>query len=97
MNYDSILKIKYTSWAELEKQIEAQPTTYQKGELFEQFIFAYLTILGLNAQAFNFQDDIESYQVDAFIGASSPNWTVWSGAAGEGSAEAVTHELSVGS
>ncbi len=44
MTYNKILKTKYKSWAELEKIIESQTTTYQKGELFEEFIFAYLTI-----------------------------------------------------
>ena len=44
MNYDKLLKIKYRDWATLEKVIENQTTTYQKGELFEQFIFAYLFI-----------------------------------------------------
>ncbi|NOT38720.1 MAG: Omp28-related outer membrane protein [Saprospiraceae bacterium] len=58
-------------------------------------ILAFVMSLGLQAQAFNFQDDIESYNVDDYIGQKSPNWTVWSGAAGEGTAEdaLVTNEV----
>lgn len=44
MNYDPLLKTKYFDWSALEKVIESQSTTYQKGELFEQFVYAYLTI-----------------------------------------------------
>lgn len=40
----------------------------------------------LNAQN-SFSDDFESYKVGDYVAKSSPNWTVWSGAAGEGTQE----------
>ena len=39
-----ILKAKAQSWKELEKLIEALPTTRERGEVFEQFIYFYFTI-----------------------------------------------------
>lgn len=44
MKYYTLFKTKYESWSEIEKVIEALPTTYEKGEAFEQFVFAYLII-----------------------------------------------------
>ena len=44
MNISNVLKIRYQSWIELEKQIESLPTTTERGEVFEQFVFAYLKI-----------------------------------------------------
>lgn len=55
-----------------------------------QILFFTISFFGLNAQAFNFQDDIESYPDGSYVGANSTNWTVWSGAAGEGTAEDAT-------
>lgn len=42
--FNDLLKEKFTSWNELEKKIEALPTAPLRGEVFEQFIFAYLTL-----------------------------------------------------
>jgi hypothetical protein len=42
-----------------------------------------LTFVGIT-KAQTFSDDFESYTAGAHLGSSSPNWTVWSGAAGEG-------------
>jgi superfamily II DNA or RNA helicase/uncharacterized protein YehS (DUF1456 family) len=42
MTYNEILKRKYSNWSSLEKEIENLPTAYDKGEVFEQFIYAYL-------------------------------------------------------
>jgi superfamily II DNA or RNA helicase len=42
--YNDLLKEKFSSWEELEKKIEALPSAPLKGEVFEQFIFAYLSI-----------------------------------------------------
>ncbi|MEO6190983.1 MAG: Omp28-related outer membrane protein [Saprospiraceae bacterium] len=59
-----------------------------------------LIVLGLFSIALikaqnTFSDDIEAYAVDSYIGKSSPNWTVWSGTAGEGTQEdaTVTNEV----
>lgn len=58
----------------------------------KQFLLSLLCLMCVAfVQAQNtFSDDIESYTDGAYIGASSPNWTVWSGAAGEGTAEDAT-------
>lgn len=42
--YNEILKKRYSSWDELEKNIEALPTTKLKGDVFEEFIFVYLNL-----------------------------------------------------
>jgi superfamily II DNA or RNA helicase len=42
--YHDLLKQRFSSWNELEKNIEALPTAPTRGEVFEQFIFAYLNI-----------------------------------------------------
>lgn len=42
--YHELLKQRFTSWNELEKHIEALPTAPLRGEVFEQFVFAYLQI-----------------------------------------------------
>ncbi len=44
MKYLEILKRRFNSWKEVESIIEALPTTYEKGEAFEQFVFAYLSL-----------------------------------------------------
>jgi len=44
MTYHSILKQKYNNWSEIEKRIEVLPTTVDRGEVFEQFVFAYFSI-----------------------------------------------------
>ena len=44
MKFSSIFQKKYTSWKELEKVIEALPKPKQKGDAFEEFVFAYLNI-----------------------------------------------------
>lgn len=42
--FNDLLKEKFTSWNDLEKKIEALPTAPLRGDVFEQFIFAYLTL-----------------------------------------------------
>ena len=42
--YNDLLKEKFSNWNDLEKKIEALPTAPLRGEVFEQFIFAYLTL-----------------------------------------------------
>ena len=44
MTISNVLKIRYQSWNELEKQIESLSTTTERGEVFEQFVFAFLKI-----------------------------------------------------
>lgn len=44
MKFRSIFQKKYSSWTELEKVIESLPTTKQRGDAFEEFVFAYLNI-----------------------------------------------------
>ena len=44
MKYHPLLKSKIKSWKELESQIEQLPTTKEIGDVFEQFVFAYLLI-----------------------------------------------------
>lgn len=44
MTYHNILKQKYNNWAEIEAQIEALPTIFDRGEAFEQFVYAYFSI-----------------------------------------------------
>ena len=44
ISYFPILKQRYHAWRELEKQIEAMPTTKEIGDAFEQFVFAYFVI-----------------------------------------------------
>lgn len=44
MKYNSIYQRKFTSWSELEKIIESFGTTKEKGNAFEEFVYAYLTI-----------------------------------------------------
>jgi len=58
MKYNELLKEKYQNWSQLENKIENLPTSYEKGEVFEQFIFAYLS---LNKQL---------YQIDEIFRAS---------------------------
>lgn len=44
MKFSFILKKKYANWSELENIIENLPTTKQKGDVFEEFVYAYLII-----------------------------------------------------
>lgn len=44
MKYHQILKQKYNKWSELEKVIESLPTTTERGDVFEQFIYCYFNI-----------------------------------------------------
>lgn len=44
MKYHQILKEKNNNWIELEKKIESLPTTVERGEVFEQFVFAYFNL-----------------------------------------------------
>ena len=41
MLYHNLLKQRYSSWSELEAQIETLPTTTEKGDVFEQFCYAF--------------------------------------------------------
>lgn len=44
MTYHNLLKQHYNSWQELERQIELLDTTTEKGNVFEQFCYAYFLI-----------------------------------------------------
>ena len=44
MNFHPLLKEKISCWKELESQIEQLSTTKEIGDVFEQFVFAYLLI-----------------------------------------------------
>lgn len=44
MKFNIIFQNKYKSWSELEKVIESLGTTKQRGDVFEEFVFAYLNI-----------------------------------------------------
>lgn len=44
MAFNEIYKKQYASWIELEKEIESLSTTTERGNAFEEFIFAYLNI-----------------------------------------------------
>ena len=44
MKFHSLLKSRFTKWEDLEKEIEKLPTTKQRGDVFEEFIFCYLEL-----------------------------------------------------
>jgi len=44
IKFSTTLKQKYSSWVELEKAIEALPSTTEKGNAFEEFTYAYFKI-----------------------------------------------------
>lgn len=44
MKYNKIFQTRYASWNEIEKVIESLPTSFEKGDCFEQFVFAYLNL-----------------------------------------------------
>ncbi|MBT7402928.1 DEAD/DEAH box helicase family protein [Candidatus Woesearchaeota archaeon] len=44
MKYNKLLLSKIKTWKELEKQIEALPTTKQRGDAFEEFVFVYFNL-----------------------------------------------------
>lgn len=60
MIYNEILKRKYSDWSSLEKEIEKLPTTYDKGEVFEQFIYAYFL---LNKQLYQINELYRSNEI----------------------------------
>ena len=60
MIYNELLKRKYSDWSSLEKEIEKLPTTYDKGEVFEQFIYAYLF---LNKQLYQINELYRSAEI----------------------------------
>ena len=44
MSFHKFITQKIRSWQELEKNIESLPTTKERGEVFEQFVFLYLNL-----------------------------------------------------
>ena len=60
MMYSEILKKKHKDWSGLEKEIEQLTTTYEKGEVFEQFIYAYLL---LNSQFYQISELYRSTEI----------------------------------
>lgn len=44
MKYNKIFNTKYSNWNQLESAIEKLPTTYARGEAFEQFVYLYLSL-----------------------------------------------------
>ena len=53
MKYHDILKDKHSDWRSIETAIEALPKSNDKGEVFEQFVYAYLK---LHQQLYQIQD-----------------------------------------
>ena len=60
MIYNQILKSRYSDWSSIEKEIEKLSTTYLKGEVFEQFIYAYLL---LNKQLYQINELYRSSEI----------------------------------
>jgi len=60
MKFNSLLKKKYTDWRSLESAIEKLETTYEKGDVFEQFIYAYLS---LNKQLYQIKELYHSTEI----------------------------------
>jgi predicted helicase len=60
MIFSEILKKKHSDWRSLEQEIEKLPTAYDKGEVFEQFIYAYLL---LNSQLYQIQELYRSTEI----------------------------------
>ena len=44
MKFHHLLKEKISNWEELEKQIEKLPTTKEKGDIFEEFVYSYFNL-----------------------------------------------------
>jgi superfamily II DNA or RNA helicase len=44
MNFHPLLRKKIKNWAGLEQRIEQLPTTKEKGDVFEQFVYIYLSL-----------------------------------------------------
>jgi len=44
MKFNELLRRKYGSWKEIEKEIEKLPTTKERGDVFEEFVFAYFNL-----------------------------------------------------
>lgn len=44
VRYNDLLKERFSNWNELEKRIESLPSASLRGEVFEQFILAYLSL-----------------------------------------------------
>ena len=60
MIYNELLKKKHKDWSSLEQEIEQLTTTYEKGEVFEQFIYAYLL---LNSQFYQISEVHRSTEI----------------------------------
>src|SRR5690554_6358203 len=60
MIYNEVLKREYSDWSSLETEIEKLPTTYYKGEVFEQFVYAYLL---LNKQLYQISELYRSTEI----------------------------------
>ena len=60
-------------------------------KLLLAFLCAFFACTIMNAQSFS--DDFESYDVNAYLGASSPNWTTWSGNTGNSEDVRITDNL----
>jgi DNA segregation ATPase FtsK/SpoIIIE-like protein len=58
--YNDLLKEKFSNWNDLEKKIEHLPTSQLKGEVFEEFIFAYLS---LKKQFYQLKDVYRSKEI----------------------------------
>ena len=60
MIYNCILKKRFSDWNSLEKEIEKLNSTYEKGEVFEQFVYAYLL---LNKQLYQISELYRSNEI----------------------------------
>lgn len=44
MKFSKFLRMRYSSWKEVEKEIEKLHTTKEKGDVFEEFVFVYFNL-----------------------------------------------------
>ncbi len=71
MIYSTTLKQKYSNWPDLEKAIEALPTAKARGNVFEEFTFAYFSIKSQKyqiAEIYTATDIPDSYRKELKIG-----------------------------
>lgn len=64
IKYSDVLKQKYSTWAELEREIEKLPTTKAIGNAFEEFVYAYFII---NSQRYQVSDIFMSGDIPTSI------------------------------
>ncbi|MDC0596556.1 DEAD/DEAH box helicase family protein [Candidatus Pseudothioglobus singularis] len=60
MKFNSLLKKRFKDWRSLELEIEQLESTYEKGDIFEQFVYAYLSI---NKQLYQIKEIYHSKEI----------------------------------